>query len=62
MIDVDDTSNIMYLSSNNPNRHAKLASFPDNIKAGFYFIENKIENNERYMNAFSKGRPPALQI
>jgi DNA repair exonuclease SbcCD ATPase subunit len=57
----------MYLSSSNPNgmignsitgenRHTKLASLSDNIKAGFYFIENKIENNERYMNAFNKGR------
>lgn len=49
-----DQSNIMYLSSNNPNRHSKLSIFPDNIKNGFYLIENKFENNERYMEAFNK--------
>jgi hypothetical protein len=49
-----DQSNIMYLSSNNPNRHSKLSTFPDNIKMGFYLIENKFENNERYMEAFNK--------
>lgn len=48
------TSNIMYLSSNNPNRHSKLSTFPEHIKKGFYFIENKFENNERYQDAFTK--------
>ena len=51
-----ESSNIMYLSSNNPNRHSKLSTFPENIKKGFYFIENKFENNDRYLEAFSKGK------
>ena len=51
---VVEGSNIMYLSSNNPNRHSKLSTFQDNIKRGFYFIENIFENNERYMDAFRK--------
>lgn len=50
-----ESSNIMYLSSNNPNRHSKLSTFPENIRKGFYFIENKFENNDRYLEAFSKG-------
>jgi hypothetical protein len=55
MIAAGAAENIMYLSSNNPNRHAKLSTFGDAIKAGFYLIENKFENNERYMDAFNKG-------
>ena len=51
-----ESNNIMYLSSNNPNRHTKLSTFPENIKKGFYFIENKFENNDRYLEAFAKGR------
>lgn len=58
LIPAGAVENIMYLSSNNPNRHAKLSTFSDNIKAGFYFIENKFENNERYMDAFNKGELP----
>ena len=55
-----ESSNIMYLSSNNPNRHSKLSTFPENIKKGFYFIENKFENNDRYLEAFSKGKKDNL--
>lgn len=45
---------IMYLSTGNPHRHAKLSTFPDNVKAGFYFIENKYMNNQRYQEATDK--------
>ena len=57
-----ESSNIMYLSSNNPNRHSKLSTFPENIKKGFYFIENKFENNDRYLEAFSKGKKTTWPI
>ena len=54
MVGMGANESSMYLSSNNPNRHAKLNTFADNIKAGFYFIENKLENNERYRDAVDK--------
>lgn len=49
-----DTSNIMYLSSNNQHKYSKLSTFPDNVKAGFHFIANIFENNDRYMQEFKK--------